>query len=116
MSEALSKRLNVRLASAEHEALAQRAKASDLSISDYVRFCCLKENDRPRIIVDMQVLKRLYSDQRRIGGLLNQLLRHANTRHQDFPELADQAQDTLNQFRETNRLITNFITDVYTSL
>lgn len=115
MNDVLSKRLNVRLSVAEYEALQLSAKVSGLNVSEFVRSRCLKEDDRPRIVVDMQVLKRLYSDQRRIGGLLNQLLRHANTRHQDFSELADQVQETLNQLRETNQLITNFITDAYVS-
>lgn len=116
MAASASKRLNVRLSAAEHEALVQKAKASGLSVSDFVRSRCFKEDDRPRIVVDTQMLKRLYSDQRRIGGLLNQLLRHANFRRQDFSELADQAQSVVGQLEKTTQEINQFIVDVYTSI
>mgnify|MGYP003101532916 CR=1 FL=1 len=109
------KRLNVRLTVSEHEALVSQARACGLSVSDFVRFRCLEDDGRPRIVVDTETLKSIYRDQRRIGGLLNQLLRHANARRQDFPALADQTQQAIEQLAETNGQISKLIADARTS-
>lgn len=109
------KRLNVRLSDAEYEALVERAKTSGLTISHFVRRRCLGKDDRPRIVVDVDILKALYRDQKRIGGLLNQLLRHANTRPQDFPLLVEQAQKTLAQLYGTSEEISELIADARAS-
>ena len=66
-------------------------------------------------MVDAEALRALYSNERRIGGLLNQLLRHANTRHQDFPQLATQAQVVLTQLEESSRQVSELIAETRTS-
>lgn len=106
-----AKRLNIRLAAEDHKALSERAGACGLTISDYVRYRCLEDDGRPRIVVDDATLKALYRDQRRIGGLLNQLLRHANTRRQDFPELAAQARQVLDELGGTTKQISELMAD-----
>ena len=110
------KRLNIRLSAEEHQALAEQARACGLTVSDYVRFCCLEDDGRPRIVVDDETLKSLYRDQRRIGGLLNQLLKHANTRHQDFPGLVEQAQHLMCQLGETNKQVSALIDEARKSI
>lgn len=102
-------RLNVRLTARECKQLANRAAECKLSVSAYVRHRCLNDYEGPSIVVDPQVLHDLYRDQRRIGGLLNQLLRHANSRHQDFPELVEQAQTALTELSVSNTAIVDFI-------
>lgn len=108
-------RLNVRLTPGEHEALADKARALGLTVSDYVRIRCLADDGRPRITVDVETLKALYTDQRRIGGLLNQLTRHANTQPQDLPLLSGQLQAMLEQLAKTNAEISMLIADARTS-
>ncbi len=110
-----TRRLNVRMTQSDYKALARAAGASGLTISDFVRFRCLEDDDRPRIVVDAGMLKALYANERRIGGLLNQLLRHANTRHQDFPELARQAQTVLAQLEESTRQVSELIAEARAS-
>ena len=110
------RRLNVRMSQPDYEALARAAGASGLTISDFVRFRCLEDDGRPRIIVDAETLRALYSNERRIGGLLNQLLRHANTRHQDFPQLAAQAQAALAQLEKSTRQVSELIAEARTSV
>lgn len=109
------RRLNVRMSQPDYEALAHAAGASGLTISDFVRFRCLEDDGRPRIVVDAEALRALYSNERRIGGLLNQLLRHANTRHQDFPQLAAQAQAALAQLEESTRQVSELIAEARAS-
>lgn len=111
-----TKRLNIRLTEEEHRALAELDGACGLTISDYVRCRCLEDDGRPRIVVDDETLKALYRDQRRIGGLLNQLLRHANTRHQDFPELTAQTQQALEELGNTTQQISELIKDARASV
>lgn len=111
MTGSPTRRLNVRMSQSDYEALARAAGASGLTISDLVRFRCLEDDGRPRIVVDAETLKRLYANERRIGGLLNQLLRHANARHQDFPELAGQAQSVLAQLEETSKELSELIAE-----
>lgn len=101
----------MRLTAEEHKALAEQARAAGLSMSDLVRFRLFEDDGRPRVIVDSEALKALYRDQRRLGGLLNQVLRHANTRRQDFPILAAQTQKLLEQLGETTQQISDFLAD-----
>lgn len=112
----VEKRLNIRLTAEDHEVLVEQAGAYGVTVSDYVRCRCLEDDGRPRIVVDGATLKALYRDQRRIGGLLNQLLRHANTRRQDFPELATQAQQMLGELEKTTEQISELIANVRASI
>lgn len=105
------KRLNVRLAKAEHDALAELARASGLTMSDFVRRRCLEDDGRPRIVVDTEVLKAIYRDQRRIGGLLNQLMRHVNAHRQEFPQLAEQTHSLLRQLEKTAAEVSALISE-----
>lgn len=109
------RRLNVRMSQPDYEVLTRAARASGLTISDFVRFRCLEDDGRPSIVVDAETLRALYSNERRIGGLLNQLLRHANTRHQDFPQLAAQAQAALAQLEESTRQVSELIAEARAS-
>lgn len=106
-----AKRLNIRLTAEDHRALSDHARACGLTISDYVRYRCLEDDGGPRIVVNDGILKALYRDQRRIRGLLNQLLRHANTRRQDFPDLAEQARQALDELGETTKQISELMAD-----
>lgn len=115
MTSKHAKRLNVRMSQSDYEALARAAEASGLTISDFVRFRCLEDDGRPRIVVGAEALRAPYSNERRIGGLLNQLLRHANTRHQDFPQLAAQAQAALAQLEESTRQVSELIAEARSS-
>jgi hypothetical protein len=115
MTNSHIRRLNVRMSEHDYKALARMARASGLTISDFVRFRCLEDDGRPRIVVDAETLKALYANERRIGGLLNQLLRHANARHQDFPELAGQAQAVLAQLEESTRQVSELIAEARAS-
>lgn len=103
------KRLNVRLSEDEHRALAEQARALGVSMSDLARHRCLEDDSRPRIITDIPTLQQIYRDQKRIGGLLNQLLRHANARRGAFPELESSANELLGRLSITTSLISDFI-------
>ncbi len=115
MASSQMRRLNVRMPQSDYEALAASAGAAGLTISDFVRLRCLEDDGRPRIVVDAGTLKAIYANERRIGGLLNQLLRHANARRQDFPELAGQAQAALEQLQESSRQVSKLIAEARAS-
>lgn len=116
MTSSHTRRLNVRMSQSDYEALARMARSSGLTISDFVRFRCVEDDSRPRIVVDAETLRSLYANERRIGGLLNQILRHANTRHQDFPELAGQAQSVIAQLEETSKQVSELIAEARASV
>lgn len=115
MGSSPTKRLNVRMTQSDYEALACAAGACGLSISDFVRLRCLEDDGRPRIAVDAETLKALYADERRVGGLLNQLLRHANARNQDFPALVGEVQTTLSQLQKSCTEISELIAEARAS-
>lgn len=110
-----NKRINVRVTPAEHKALAAKAGAAGLTLSDYVRTRCLADDDRPRIVIDVETIKALYHNQRRISGLLNQLMRHVNTQPQDLPLLAAQLQLALEQLAKTSAETSKLIADARAS-
>ena len=106
-----NKRLNVRMSEKDYRALASNAKACGLTISDFVRFRCIEDVDYPRIVIDSETFKALYANERTIGGLLNQLLRHANTWRQDFPQLVGQVQTVLVQLQENTKEISELLAE-----
>lgn len=71
----MASRLNVRLSNFEHQALAAKARASGVSMSDLVRQRCLGDNNRPRIVVDSIELKAALLELKRQGNNLNQMTR-----------------------------------------
>ena len=72
--------------------------------------------DRPIINTDVEALKSLLSDEKRIGGLLNQALKHANMNPSQFSRLATQIEGLLNEMHELNNKISDFITEVKQSI
>lgn len=106
-----TKRLNIRLTEEEHATLAAYARACGLSITDYVKVRCLEDDGRPRIVTDVEALRKTYSSLRKIGGLLNQLMQHANRRRQDFPSLVGEAEKATIQIRRTCSDVSNLIED-----
>ncbi len=116
MVDEKNSRLNLRVSVNERTAIHQLASENGLSTSEYIRKCILQNNDRPVIQTDVNTLKELYANQRRIGGLLNQLLKHANSRRQDFPSLVPQVQKTLDELSATSEQINEFIQLVKRSL
>ena len=72
--------------------------------------------DRPIINTDVEALKSLLSDEKRLGGLLNQALKHANMNPSQFGLLAGQIENLLTEMHTLNNRIAEFITDVKKSI
>ena len=81
MLPAKDSRLNVRLSTEEHAAIARRASCAGLTVSEYMRRSALQDTDRPIIKTDAEKLQALYRNLRKAGGNLNQIARELNARH-----------------------------------
>lgn len=79
MSAGRSARMEVRLTEAERGEIFRRAASAGATASDYVRRRALQDENRPVIRVDAQMLRRIYVNIKRAGGLLNQVARVLNT-------------------------------------
>lgn len=76
-----SGRIYVRVTSQERAAIARRADAAGLSMSEYLRRRSLVDGNRPIITTDPETLKLLYRDFRLAGSNLNQLTREVHITH-----------------------------------
>ena len=76
-SEQKATQINLRLSESEAKAIRNRAKASGLSLSAYMRQCALS-GDAPSPILDIRDLKPLYTELRRCGNNVNQIARALN--------------------------------------
>ena len=112
----LSCKISVRVTNAERARLLRRAQRSGLGISEYSRRKLFQQENRPIINTDVEALKSLLSDEKRIGGLLNQALKHANMNPAQFSRLATQIEGLLNEMHELNNKISDFINEVKSSV
>lgn len=111
-----TRRLQVRVSPEEHAEISRRAASAGLGLSEYARRCCLRDGGRPRVETDVELLRRIYAGQRHIGGNLNQAMRLADARRQDFPRLVGQLERLLVQVSESTEEISQFIQDAQASL
>lgn len=77
-SEQKVTRINLRLSESEAKAIRDRAQASGLSLSAYMRHCALFGN-APSPVADARDLKPLYTELRRCGNNVNQIARAINS-------------------------------------
>lgn len=77
-SEQKATQINLRLSESEAEAIRNRAQASGLSLSAYMRRCAL--SGAPSLVLDTRELKPFYTELRRCGNNVNQIARALNAR------------------------------------
>lgn len=102
--------LGVRLSRAEHHAISQRAKAAGLSISEYVRIRCAADRTGPTIVTDVEALRKIHVDLRRIGGNLNQVARELNTHHRPN-DVENSLRMALSAVAQSSEDVSAFISD-----
>lgn len=112
----LTSKISVRLTNTERARLLRRAQRSGLGISEYSRRKLFLKADRPIINTDVEALRSLLSDEKRIGGLLNQALKHANMNPAQFGLLAGRIEELLGEMHELNNKIADFINEVKKSI
>lgn len=78
-SEQKATQINLRLSESEAKAIRNRAQASGLSLSAYMRRCALSGN-APSPVLDARDLKPLYTELRRCGNNVNQIAHALNSR------------------------------------
>lgn len=115
LSDRSEKRLNVRLAVGEHQALASKAGACGLTISDYVRYRCLEDDDRPHIVTDVETLRKIHVNLRRAGSNLNQCARELNAHHDPKP-INSALLDAFNAVSNASRDVSEFVSAVRSSI
>lgn len=108
-------RLGIRLSWAEHRAIAQRAKAAGLTMSEYVRTCCTTDRTGPVITTDAEELRKIHVDLRKIGGSLNQVARELNTRHRP-DDIEDSLHTALSAVAQASQDVSIFISDARRSV
>lgn len=109
------KRLNVRLASDEHQILVSRARAYGLTMSDFVRYRCLEDDERPRIVTDVEALRKIHVNLRRAGSNLNQCARELNTHHNPVP-IDNALTEAFNAVSKASKDVSEFISDARKSI
>lgn len=109
------KRLNVRLAAGEHQALADQARACGLAMSDFVRLRCLEDDGRPRIVTDVEALRKIHVNLRRAGSNLNQCARELNTYHNP-KSISDSLSDAFIAVYEASKDVSEFISEARRSI
>ncbi len=112
----LTSKISIRLTDNERARLLRRAQRSGLGISEYSRRKLFLKADRPIINTDVEALKSLLSNEKRVGGLLNQALKHANMNPAQFGLLAGRIEELLNEMHELNNKIADFINEVKKSV
>lgn len=78
-SEQKATQINLRLSESEAKSIRNRAQASGLGLSAYIRRCALSGN-APSPVLDARDLKPLYTELRRCGNNVNQIARALNAR------------------------------------
>ena len=109
------KRLNVRLSVSEYQALANQARACGLTMSDFVRLRCLEDDGRPRIVTDVETLRKIHVNLRRAGSNLNQCARELNTYH-NSKSISDSLSDAFSAVREASKDVSEFISETRKSI
>lgn len=107
--------LGVRLSQAEHRAIAQRAKAAGLNMSEYVRICCTVDRTGPAIVTDAEELRKIHVDLRKVGGNLNQVARELNTHHRPN-DIEDTLRAALAAVAQASEDVSTFISDARRSV
>lgn len=102
--------LGVRLTRKQHREIKDRAKASGLTVSDYVRIRCTTDPEGPVIKTDAETLRRMHANLRRAGSNLNQVARELNTRHRPG-EVEDDLLCALDAVAQASENISKFIAD-----
>ncbi|WP_172135144.1 plasmid mobilization relaxosome protein MobC [Adlercreutzia sp. ZJ473] len=105
-----SRWLSLRLSSSQHARVESAAARSGLNVSEYARRRLLRDDKRPRIVVDASELKALLAQVRKAGGNLNQLQREVNTRHQ-AEELAPEISAAIAAVSEAASSVCAFIAE-----
>ena len=108
-------RLNIRLTPEEHASINQRASRAQMPVAEYMRRCCLSDGNRPRIEVDVELLRSLYRLVRNAAGNLNQAVVMARR----YPTLADSGKvlaEAAAQVAKASEAIATFLTDARNSL
>lgn len=108
--------LNVRTSDQEHAAIKRLAESSGFTISEYVRRCCLNENDRPVISTDISLLQNIYRNIRHAGGNLNQVARWMNSHSSNSEALEAQLSQALAANEEASSALADFIAAVKASI
>lgn len=111
MSNPRTERIHVRITPEEHKALAAMAGAEGLSISDYVRRRSLIEETRPKLVVNEEMLKQIYSNHRRAAGLLNQAMFAINRSHA-IASFENQLDDALRANAAASSAVADFIQQI----
>ena len=107
--------LGVRLSHAQHKAIKERAEATGLTVSDYVRIRCTTDPEGPVIKTDVETLRRVHANLRRAGSNLNQVARALNTKRR--PDgLEDELREALGAVAHASSDISKFIADARRSV
>lgn len=108
--------LNVRTSEHEHAAIARRAKKSGLTISEYVRRCCLNDTNRPVINADTELLQSIYRNLRHTGGNINQIACWLNTHPNNAGSFDGQLKNALDANEKASSELAEFIAAVKASV
>lgn len=108
-------RLGIRLSVTEHYEMKKRASLAGVTLSEYIRRASLRNDNRPLIVADVEILKQIHVNLRRAGSNLNQIARALNTRHNN-EWASDDLQAALESLELVSTDISAFIADIRNSI
>lgn len=109
-------RIYIRVTSDERAAIEGRASRVGLSVSEYLRRRALRDEDRPVIVVDVEVLQKMYRDLRHAGGNLNQLCRWMHRNISDSAEIERFAREAIVNLSRASTAVADFIEEARDSI
>ena len=100
--------LNVRLNEAEYLIIKQSADEAKISISDYVRKCCLGKQVviKRDILVDMPEIREIKANLGKIGSNLNQIAKYFNQGGYRSINMIDSIHQCMNEMHEAFKKLT----------
>lgn len=116
MTTPYDNRLFVRLSKEEKAVIANRARKLDLSMSEYVRRCALRNDSRPVVEVDASMLRQIHANLKRAGSNLNQISRWLNSHRNQPGQFEEPLVEALAETSQAASDVAAFIADVKKSI
>lgn len=102
--------LTIRLSQSDLNHIKEKAHDANVSVSEYVRSRCVRDDSLPSIVVDRQLLSDLLVALKREGNNLNQLTRHVHSRGFN-PETTQLLNDSFQAVAKTAEEVSLFLID-----
>lgn len=102
--------LTLRISKEDLKAIQQHAHEVNVSVSEFVRSRCARDESLPSIVVDRQMLSDLLIALKREGNNLNQLTRYVHSKGMN-PEIISALKESLSAVSKSAETLSQFLID-----